>query len=214
MKTWVNPSLSCVSINVNAAAELIATVEAISIDFDKIPSLMMILWRSRWARLGYELVKRGLPTLFVVGVGVWSTAGLEFGSFGRGKMGRLLRSRSWRLRVRVRIGGGGGASHVDFSYGCFPIKTLNTEREREREREIKRNETKRWVLKREREREWDLRRRLRRWLRSSDRGNWREREREVRKWEAKTVSLVRERESGGKAWKCFYTVWYIFNFWA
>ena len=151
MKTWVNPSLSCVSINVNAAAELIATVEAISIDFDKILSLMMILWRSRWARLGYELVERGLPTLFVVGVGVWSTAGLEFGSFGRGKMGRLLRSRSWRLRVRVRIGGGGGASHVDFSYGCFPIKTLNTERERERE--IKRNETKRCVLKRERERE-------------------------------------------------------------
>ena len=152
VKTWVNPSLSCVSINVNAAAELIATVEAISIDFDEIPSLMMILWRSRWARLGYELVERGLPTLFVVGV--WSSAGLEFGSFGRGKMGRLLRSRSWRLRVRVRIGGGGGASHVDFSYGCFPIKTLNTEREREREREIKRNETKRngefW---RERERE-------------------------------------------------------------
>ena len=159
MKTWVNPSLSCVSINVNAAAELIATVEAISIDFDEIPSLMMILWRSRWARLGYELVERGLPTLFVVGVGVgvgvWSTAGLEFGSFGRGKMGRLLRSRSWRLRVRVRIGGGGGggASHVDFSYGCFPIKTLNRERERERERE-RLNETKRngefW---RERERE-------------------------------------------------------------
>ena len=70
VKTWVNPSLSCVSINVNAAAELIATVEAISIDFDEIPSLMMILWRSRWARLGYELVERGLPTLFVVGVGV------------------------------------------------------------------------------------------------------------------------------------------------
>ena len=133
VKTWVNPSLSCVSINVNAAAELIATVEAISIDFDEIPSLMMILWRSRWARLGYELVERGLPTLFGVGVGVWSSEGLEFGSFGRGKMGRLLRSRSWRLRVRVRIGGGGGASHVDFSYGCFPIKTLNTERERERD---------------------------------------------------------------------------------
>ena len=183
MKTWVNPSLSCVSINVNAAAELIATVEAISIDFDEIPSLMMILWRSRWARLGYELVERGLPTLFVVGVGVgvWSTAGLEFGSFGRGKMGRLLRSRSWRLRVRVRIGGGGGASHVDFSYGCFPIKTLNTERERERERErlneTKRNETVSFE-EREREREWDLRRRLRRWLRSLDCGNWRERERE------------------------------------
>ena len=150
MNTWVNPSLSCVSINVNAAAELIATVEAISIDFDEILSLMMILWRSRWARLGYELVERGLPTLFVVGVGVgvWSSEGLEFGSFGRGKMGRLLRSRSWRLRVRVRIGGGGGASHVDFSYGCFPIKTLNTERERERE--IKRNET---VSFEERERE-------------------------------------------------------------
>jgi len=130
VKTWVNPSLSCVSINVNATAELIATVKAISIDFDEILSLLMILWRSRWARLGYELVERGLPTLFVVGVGVWSSAGLEFGSFGRGKMGRLLRSRSWRLRVRVRIGGGGGASHVDFSNGCFPIKTLKTQRER------------------------------------------------------------------------------------
>ena len=134
VKTWVNPSLSCVSINVNATAELIATVKAISIDFDEILSLLMILWRSRWARLGYELVERGLPTLFVVGVGVWSSAGLEFGSFGSGKMGRLLRSRSWRLRVRVRIGGGGGggggASHVDFSNGCFPIKTLKTQRER------------------------------------------------------------------------------------
>lgn len=104
--TWVYPSVSFFSINLNTGHSLIATISNLGL--------------RPWGHLPNKPVESGLPwspRLLVEDWRKWWFLNWGGGTGRRGKMGRLVWPGSWGLC-------GGLGNHVDCSSSCFPIKIV------------------------------------------------------------------------------------------